>query len=187
MGCGGSKDTARPNKKIKKKANKKGRKKGSAPPPDKLNMDKFLNTDLYCPTTELDDQDCVARGTRDDDIAYLVRDVEPGRENVYHFELISSAHLDFAVGVAQINPVSGVIFEGNTEDEVEPVVDEEERRLENSGSDNGAASDAEASGGEEDEDSGGFEKQTEVERSWEYFFRDGCAHFTHHTDDVENL
>ena len=67
---------------------------------DKINMDKFLSTNLYCPTTELEDDDCVACGTKDDDIAYLIRDINPDGVNYYHFECVETTHSDFSVGVA---------------------------------------------------------------------------------------
>ena len=122
MGCGGLKDTAKPNRKAKKK--KRSAKKGSGVPMDKINMDKFLSANLYCPTTELEEDDCVACGTKDDDIAYLIRDINPDAVNYYHFECVETTHSDFSVGIAQVNPVSNVIFQGNSEDEQEPEEEE---------------------------------------------------------------
>ena len=78
MGCGGSKESGG------RRTKKRGRKgKGSAK--TTLNEDVFLDSQFYCPTTELEDNNTLAHGTKDDDIAFLEREVNPDIANFFHF------------------------------------------------------------------------------------------------------
>ena len=139
MGCGGSKPKrTRKNRRSKKGSAKKGVE------------DIFLDTNFYCPTTELSDGGTLAHGTKDDDIAFLERECDPSKCNYYHFQVESSAHFDFAIGVSQVRPINNAIHDrdGDAEDDDEPAEDPPE-----DGED--------AEGGIDSDDE--FEKQVEVE------------------------
>ena len=117
---------------------------------------------FYCPSTELSKGDSLARGTEDDDFALLKRRVDPKKDDYFHFMVWTTLHRDFAIGLAQIEPVSRAAVSVS-------------RDSDSSGSD--------YMGGRAEED----KKYIEIARKWEFFFRDSCAHFSHQTDNPTSL